>query len=160
MPVTTSNSGCRRQPGFTMSEVLVTMVILMIGLLGIAGLMAQGQRSSFEAYQRQQALALAGDMAERERALARRRLAQIKATIDDGHVRNVEVGLELFGTDEGFPVHGAAAPARRHRCPAGNHTPRGPYRSAAACCSVGRFGTMDGEGCCLAQGCLPQLDAG
>jgi type IV pilus assembly protein PilV len=51
-----------------MIEVLVTLVILMIGLLGIAGLMAQGQRSSFEAYQRQQALALANDMAERIKA--------------------------------------------------------------------------------------------
>jgi len=48
-----------------MIEILVTLVILMIGMLGIAGLMAQGQRSSFEAYQRQQAIALANDMAER-----------------------------------------------------------------------------------------------
>jgi len=56
------------QRGFTMIEVLVTLVIMMIGLLGIAGLMAQGQRASFEAYQRQQALALANDMAERIKA--------------------------------------------------------------------------------------------
>jgi type IV pilus assembly protein PilV len=54
--------------GFTMIEILVTLVILMIGLLGIAGLMAQGQRSTFEAYQRQQALMLANDMAERIKA--------------------------------------------------------------------------------------------
>lgn len=54
--------------GFTLIEILVTLVILMIGLLGIAGLMAQGQRASFEAYQRQQALALANDMAERVKA--------------------------------------------------------------------------------------------
>ena len=51
--------------GFTLIEVLVTLVILMFGLLGIAGLMAKGQRASFEAFQRQQALALANDMAER-----------------------------------------------------------------------------------------------
>jgi len=51
--------------GFTLIEVLVTLVILMFGLLGIAGLMAKGQRASFEAFQRQQALALASDMAER-----------------------------------------------------------------------------------------------
>ena len=57
-----------RTAGFTMIEVLVTLVILMIGLLGIAGLMAQGQRASFEAYQRQQALAFANDMAERIKA--------------------------------------------------------------------------------------------
>lgn len=68
MSVTPVRPGRAAQPGFTMIEVLVTLVILMIGLLGIAGLMAQGQRSSFEAYQRQQALALAGDMAERIKA--------------------------------------------------------------------------------------------
>jgi type IV pilus assembly protein PilV len=68
MSVTTSGARRHRQPGFTMIEVLVTLVILMIGLLGIAGLMAQGQRSAFEAYQRQQALALASDMAERVKA--------------------------------------------------------------------------------------------
>ena len=51
--------------GFTLIEVLVTLVILMFGLLGIAGLMAKGQRASFEAYQRQAALAIANDMAER-----------------------------------------------------------------------------------------------
>jgi type IV pilus assembly protein PilV len=58
----------RKATGFTMIEVLVTLVILMIGLLGIAGLMAQGQRTSFEAYQRQQALALANDVSERIKA--------------------------------------------------------------------------------------------
>ncbi|MGH8616859.1 MAG: type IV pilus modification protein PilV [Burkholderiales bacterium] len=56
-----------RTAGFTLIEVLVTLVILMFGLLGIAGLMAKGQRASFEAFQRQQALALANDMAERIR---------------------------------------------------------------------------------------------
>lgn len=51
--------------GFTLIEVLVTLVILLFGLLGIAGLMAKGQRAAYEAFQRQQALALAADMAER-----------------------------------------------------------------------------------------------
>ncbi len=53
--------------GFTLIEVLVTLVILTFGLLGIAGLMAKGQRIAFEAFQRQQAVALASDMAERIR---------------------------------------------------------------------------------------------
>lgn len=57
-----------RQQGFSLLEVLVSLLILMVGLLGIAGLMIKGQRASFEAYQRQQALALAQDMAERIRA--------------------------------------------------------------------------------------------
>ena len=51
--------------GFTLIEVLVTLVILVLGLLGVAGLMARGQHASFEAYQRQQALSIANDMAER-----------------------------------------------------------------------------------------------
>ncbi len=51
--------------GFTLIEVLVTLVILLFGLLGIAGLMAKGQRAAFEALQRQQALAIAADMSER-----------------------------------------------------------------------------------------------
>lgn len=53
--------------GFTLIEVMVTLVILTFGLLGIAGLMAKGQRIAFEAFQRQQAVALATDMAERIR---------------------------------------------------------------------------------------------
>ncbi len=59
---------CRQlSRGFTLIEVLVTLVILTFGLLGIAGLMAKGQRIAFEAYQRQQAVALASDMGERIR---------------------------------------------------------------------------------------------
>jgi type IV pilus assembly protein PilV len=54
--------------GFTLLEVLITLVILMFGLLGLAGLMANGQRAAFEAYQRQQALAWSSDIVERMRA--------------------------------------------------------------------------------------------
>ena len=54
--------------GFTLLEVLITLVILMFGLLGLAGLMAKGQRASFEAFQRQQALSYATDIAERMRS--------------------------------------------------------------------------------------------
>ena len=60
-----SGSDRRLNRGFTLIEVLVTLVILMFGLLGIAGLMAKGQRASFEAYQRQAALSIANDMVER-----------------------------------------------------------------------------------------------
>jgi type IV pilus assembly protein PilV len=56
--------------GFTLLEVLITLIILMFGLLGLAGLMAKGQRASYEAYQRQQALTLATDIAERLRTNA------------------------------------------------------------------------------------------
>ncbi len=68
--------------GFTLIEVLVTLVILTFGLLGIAGLMAKGQRIAFEAYQRQQAVALATDMAERVRG--NRMLADVCPTLFPG----------------------------------------------------------------------------
>lgn len=54
--------------GFTLLEVMITLVIVMFGLLGLAGLMAKGQRASFEAFQRQQALSFATDIAERIRS--------------------------------------------------------------------------------------------
>lgn len=51
-----------RMSGTGMIEVLVTLVILMVGLLGLAGVMVQGQRSEIESYQRVQALILLQDM--------------------------------------------------------------------------------------------------
>src|SRR3569833_4040642 len=57
-----------RQRGFTMLEVLISVVVLSIGLLGIAGLQAPGQRNNHSAYLRSQATALAYDMIDRMRA--------------------------------------------------------------------------------------------
>lgn len=48
-----------------MIEVLVTIVILTIGLLGLVGLQSRLQLSEMEAYQRAQALILLEDMASR-----------------------------------------------------------------------------------------------
>lgn len=53
------------QRGTSMIEVLVTIVILTIGLLGLAGLQSRLQVSEMEAYQRSQALILLNDMASR-----------------------------------------------------------------------------------------------
>lgn len=54
-----------RKNGFSLVEVLVSMIILLVGLLGLAGLMVQSQRSEMESYQRAQALILLQDMAGR-----------------------------------------------------------------------------------------------
>jgi type IV pilus assembly protein PilV len=48
-----------------MMESLIAMTILLVGLLGIAGLQAKTQTSYFEAYQRAQALLLLDDMVNR-----------------------------------------------------------------------------------------------
>ena len=51
------------QSGTSMIEVLVTLVIVSIGLLGLAQLQSKMQLSDMEAYQRAQALMLVKDMA-------------------------------------------------------------------------------------------------
>jgi type IV pilus assembly protein PilV len=58
-----TNDFCQR--GVSLIEVLVTVIILSIGLLGIFGLQSRLQTSEMEAYQRSQALLLLSDMANR-----------------------------------------------------------------------------------------------
>ncbi|WP_421858090.1 type IV pilus modification protein PilV [Marinobacter salarius] len=57
-----------RSRGFTLIEILVTLFILAVGLLGLAGLMVDGMRNNQGAYLRTQASILAYDMADRMRA--------------------------------------------------------------------------------------------
>ena len=56
-----------RQSGFTLLEVLVAILVLSIGLLGLAGLMASSIRNNHSAYQRTQATWLAYDAIDRMR---------------------------------------------------------------------------------------------
>jgi type IV pilus assembly protein PilV len=55
-------------PGFSLLEVLVAVLVLSIGLLGVAALQAQSLRYNHEAYLRGQAVLLSYDMADRMRA--------------------------------------------------------------------------------------------
>jgi type IV pilus assembly protein PilV len=48
-----------------MIEVLVTLVVLALGLIGVIGLQARAQQAELESYQRGQALALLQDMMDR-----------------------------------------------------------------------------------------------
>lgn len=54
--------------GFTLIEVLVAVLVLSIGLLGIAGLQTRSLQFNGDAYYRTQAQLLATDLAERMRA--------------------------------------------------------------------------------------------
>lgn len=51
--------------GFTLLEVLITMIVLAIGLLGLASLQSKVQLSQVESYQRAQAVLLLEDMLAR-----------------------------------------------------------------------------------------------
>ncbi len=54
--------------GFTMVELLVSVVVLSIGLIGLAGLQITTLRDNSRAYMRSQASVLASDLADRVRA--------------------------------------------------------------------------------------------
>ncbi|MEE8428746.1 MAG: type IV pilus modification protein PilV [Gammaproteobacteria bacterium] len=54
--------------GFTMVELLVAVLVLSVGLLGLAGLQAAGLRNNQSAYLRSQATILAYDVTDRMRA--------------------------------------------------------------------------------------------
>ena len=57
----------QRHSGFTMIEVLITIVVVSIGLLGLAGLQISGLRANMSSEDRSKATLLASDIAERMR---------------------------------------------------------------------------------------------
>ena len=58
----------RRQAGFTLVEVLIALVIMSIGMLGIAGLYLHSMQAGSTSLFRHHAVTLAGDVADRIRA--------------------------------------------------------------------------------------------
>jgi len=58
----------RRQRGFSLVEVLIALVIMSVGMLGIAGLFVQGMQAGRTSVLRHHAVTLAGDVADRIRA--------------------------------------------------------------------------------------------
>jgi len=62
------NNLVKSNKGFTLIEVLIAVLVLSIGLLGLAALQANGLRSNYGAYTRSQAVILVNDMADRIRA--------------------------------------------------------------------------------------------
>lgn len=58
----------QRSRGFSLVEVLVALVVMAVGMLGIAGLYIEGLRAGRTSVYRGAAVTLAGDMADRIRA--------------------------------------------------------------------------------------------
>lgn len=58
----------RKNEGFTLIEILITVIVLSIGLLGLAGLQISGLRANMSSETRSKASVLANDIAERMRA--------------------------------------------------------------------------------------------
>ncbi|WP_090310587.1 type IV pilus modification protein PilV [Pseudomonas linyingensis] len=91
-----------RQCGFSLIEVLVTLFILSVGLLGLAGLQSRILVTEFETYQRAQAMLLAQNMANR-----------IKANPAAGRASNYS-GDAVYGVGNTLGASGCSTTAQRH----------------------------------------------
>lgn len=69
----------RQQRGFSLVEVLIALVIMSVGMLGIAGLYVQSMQAGRTSMFRHHAVTLAGDVADRIRANPRAGNAYITA---------------------------------------------------------------------------------
>jgi type IV pilus assembly protein PilV len=67
-PIRTNTPTKTPQHGFTLLEILIALLILSVGLLGLAGLQVNGLHSNQDSYFLTQAMAQAYDMADRIRA--------------------------------------------------------------------------------------------
>ncbi len=77
----TNNVAVRtRVRGFTMLEVLITIILLAIGLLGLAGLQMRIQVAEIEAYQRAQAMLVLQDIVARINANRKNAAAYVTGT--------------------------------------------------------------------------------
>jgi len=76
----------RRQRGFSLVEVLIALVIMSVGMLGIAGLFVQGMQAGRTSVLRHHAVTLAGDVADRLRANPRAGIAYAGAGGDNACV--------------------------------------------------------------------------
>lgn len=71
-----------RQGGFTLIEVAVSLIVLSVGLLGIAGMQSSGMQNTLKSHQRAVAMLQAQDISDRIRAnLAGMRTKEYTKTI-------------------------------------------------------------------------------
>ena len=69
------SSNNKQQRGFSLVEVLIALIIMSVGMLGIAGLYVQSMQAGRTSMFRHQAVTLAGDVADRIRANPRAGIA-------------------------------------------------------------------------------------
>jgi len=79
----------RKQSGFSLVEVLIALVIMSVGMLGIAGLYVQTMQAGRTSMLRHHAVTLAGDVADRIRANPRAGVAYEGPGLDGSCVSGV-----------------------------------------------------------------------
>jgi type IV pilus assembly protein PilV len=79
MPLRKQENLIKRVGGFTLVEVLIALIILSVGMLGIAGLYVHSMQAGRTSLFRHHAVTLAGDVADRIRANPRAAIAYSQA---------------------------------------------------------------------------------
>lgn len=95
-------NGKSNSRGFSLVEVMVTVFILAIALLGLAGLQARALTGEYESFSRGQAMLLVNDMADRMAA----NLAEVKTSTTAGTQYNQPSAV--YGTGYSNPCITAA----------------------------------------------------
>jgi len=76
----------KQQRGFSLVEVLIALIIMSVGMLGIAGLFVQSMQAGRTSMFRHHAVTMAGDVADRIRANPRAGIAYAGLGADGGCV--------------------------------------------------------------------------
>lgn len=148
-----TNTRARRQAGFTMIEVLVALLIIVLGLLGLAGLQVRIQQAEFESYQRTQALVLLHEMVDRINV--NRITAQCFA------LTNAAAGTPFLGVGSGaLPVCGSGTAAENASAAAAMAEWDGLLKGASEIKGGNQVGAMvDARGCVSYDAASEFLDA-
>lgn len=91
-------SGLGRTEGFSLVEVMIALLVLSIGLLGLAALQTTGLRFTQQSYQRTQAVILSYDMFDRIRANQEGKLLGEYDTVAAGSIPSVALNKCTAGT--------------------------------------------------------------
>ncbi len=84
------SAGSRKQSGFSMLEVLITVLILSFGLLGMASMVTTGMKSNTTSHYRSVATQQTQDIADRMRA----NLTGVRSGSYDALATNIPVGSD------------------------------------------------------------------
>jgi len=132
-----------RNAGFSLIEILVSLVVLLIGLLGFASLLVHANKAEMESYQRVQALILMQDIVDRINT--NRKVASCYVTPNPGG-GGAYVGTGYSGT----PVCSAGSAAQQARAVADLTEWNDLLQGAAEANSGGNVGAMIGARGCVA----------
>lgn len=145
--------GCRGDGGFTLIEVLVTVLLITVGLLGVVAMQTRAATVEFESYQRGQALSLLREM-EARLAASRGIVAEFLAPAISSTDGSVHFGSGATGETGLADCSGTPTGARAQLCAWSNS-----LQGAAAVEGGGNVGAMIGARGCLMRVEPPQANA-